>query len=1318
MTAEQPFVHLHVHTVYSLLDGLSRIPRLVEHARNLEMPALAITDHGTMFGVIDFYRECRKQGVQPILGMEGYLAPRRMTDRDSKLDRSPFHMLMLAANEDGYRNLLRIASAAQLEGFYGKPRIDFDYLAAHSDGLIVTSGCLAAQIPQMLMAGDEVKAREKLDEYLSVFGRDRFYLELQDHDIPELKAVNEWLIDTARRDNVRLVATNDVHYVLDSDYEPHDTLLCIQTGALKSEENRMRMTDNSYYLRDRAEMWKTFGHIADGTPLTNTLDIAAMCDMSHLDRKGYHLPTFPVPAGHTAASYLRYLCLKGKEWRYGDRAHEPQYAERLDFELSVIGRMGFDTYFLIVWDLCEFARSADIWWNVRGSGAGSVAAYCLGITNIDPVENNLLFERFLNPGRVSMPDIDMDFPDDRRADMIAYTVHKYGEDKVAAIITFGTLGAKQAVRDVGRALGVDLDRVNQAARLIPTEPKPKPVLTYVEDNPELKALYQQDSALRAVIDTAAHLQGVSRHASTHAAGVIIADLPLVEYLPLHRQTKGGDDDGIALKQVTQFPMETCESIGLLKVDFLGLSTLTLMRRASDLIEKHHGVRYTMDTTPYRPTGDPHLDRMLREAFELISRGETIGVFQFESTGMQQMLREMRPSKFEHIIAAVSLYRPGPMDYIPDYNARMHGEREITYHHPRLETILGETYGIITYQEQIMQVASALFGYSLGEADLMRRAVSKKKKEDLMRHKAAFLEKGPALDPTLTVEIAEKIFDDIAFFANYGFNKSHAADYAVLSVQTAFMKAHFPHEYMAALLSVYYDDPVKVATLLAECKRLNIPLLSPDVNGSEHDFDIQDDPTTGTRGIRFGMASVKNVGLGAVAVILEARRAGGPFTNLDDLCRRVDLRAVGRKAIECLIKVGAFDSLNAGSRHTLCKALDRIMQHSTEQHRAAERGQIGLFGETAVEASDLLGGLPPEEISAAKQAREWLDWERDLLGIFVTSHPIDPILDLLKDSNLSDTHTLKNADAVRAEKPVRMVGLVAGLRKMPTKNKDMMAVARLEDRLGTIDAVFFPRKWKEFAEIVTENKVVVVSGKLDLTRGDPQIIAEHVTDKFEASYNAGTAPTDLYARGFTGYAPETEGEYPGEHAVQPGRGSSSEPVDVPDFGPPDDLAYSEPAHANGRMHSADGHGANGHGTNGHAHGAAVADAALTAVRAAHPAPAIDPDETRAADDITLPGDDFSVWDDAPEAVYVPRTVVVRFHATSTPDDPASDERDRRRLRRVLQKLNARPGRDHYEVWIVRGGTPTHRMQFEKTTACDESLFAELRGIEGVEVFERP
>lgn len=1103
MNRDEKFVHLHVHTEYSLLDGLSQIDRLMARAKELDMPSLAITDHGVMFGVVDFFRSAVKNDIKPIIGMEAYLARRGMEDRDPKLDKKPYHMLLLAKNQVGYQNLLKLASEAQLRGYYYSPRIDREFMAQHSEGIVATTGCLGAQIPQLVMAGQEDEAARMIGEFQEIFGKENFFLELQYHDIDELARVNKWLAEYRRsgHTDVQFLATNDVHYVLKEDHDPHDTLLCIQTGNLKEDGNRMRMSDASYHLTSHEEMEQIISTKYSWLPdemrfeaLHNTAKVAAMCDVN-LETEGYHLPRFPVPEGYTEENYLRYLVEKGRYWRYGDRADDPVYVERMNHELNIISSMGFNTYFLIVWDLCEFARHADIWWNVRGSGAGSMVAYCLGITNIDPIQNSLIFERFLNPGRVSMPDIDLDYPDDRRNEMIEYTAKKYGSDKVASIITFGTMGAKAAIRDVGRALNVPLSEVNQAVSLIPTEARQKKIADYVDANPDLTRMYRDSSTIRQVIDTAKTLQGVARHASTHAAGVIVADEPLVNYIPLHRLTKDDGQD-VALKQVTQFPMETCESLGLLKVDFLGLSTLTILRRASDLIYKHHGKRWTMDNIPYRPhEGDnltPEQEReneMLKQAFDMMGEGHTVGVFQVESAGMQQMLRGMKPWKFEHIIAGISLYRPGPMDYIPTYNDRMHGRKDVTYHHPSLESILGETYGIIVYQEQIMQIAGELFGYSLGDADLMRRAVSKKKQKEMVKHREQFLTRGP--ENGVPEDIAQKIFDDIEFFANYGFNKSHAADYAVITVQTAFLKCHYPAEYMAALLSVYREDTTKVATFLEECGRLNIAVLPPDVNHSNMEFDIQQD--AGQRGVRFGMAAVKNASVSGGQMILDAREQDGEFRDLDDFCKRVDLRQVGKRTLESLVKAGALQAF--GKRAQLLAALDRMINYSTNYHRDKDVGQMNMFGGAVDQSAQLLESLPNvEEVSQ----REMLDWEKELLGFYLTDHPVDAVMRQVDLSYITKSFELREMEEFDLhERPVSLIGLIANVREISTKSGSMMAILSLEDRHGTLEVVLFPRTWENNKAIVraNENRVVLVKGKTDVRRGDVQIIGDVVTTEF-------------------------------------------------------------------------------------------------------------------------------------------------------------------------------------------------------------------------------
>lgn len=1062
------FVHLHVHSEYSLLDGLGRVRDLVKRAAELNMPALALTDHGTMYAAVEFYREARKHGIKPIVGIETYLTPvnRRMTDKQSGIDDKRFHQLLLAQNNTGYANLLKIASTSQLEGFYYKPRIDREFLAEHAEGLIATSGCMAGEIPRLLAQGNTRLARQRLDWWIQVFGRDRFFLELQEHGIPELTQVNRQLIQWAGEFGLKLIATNDVHYVNSGDAGPHDVLLCVQTGELVTQQNRMRMSDGSYYLKTYPEMLEIFREQADS--LTNTLAIAEMCEVD-LDPKGYHLPPFDVPPGYNAESYLRHLVDEGLKRRYGDRMHDPMIQARKEHELKIIHDMGFDTYFLIVWDLCEFARRRGIWWNVRGSGAGSLVAYATGITNLDPLENNLLFERFLNPGRVSMPDIDLDYPDDQREEMINYTIAKYGQENVAQIITFGTMGARASIRDVGRAMDIPLPEVDRIAKLIPGGPKVK-IADGLEHSQELRELYENVDYVRKLIDTAQHLEGVARHASTHAAGVIVADKPLIEYTPLHRPTKG-EEGGV----VTQYTMEVLESIGLLKIDFLGLSTLTIMRKACELIESRYGIRYDLNTIPIND----------KKAFELLASGNVTGVFQVESAGMRRILTTMKPTKFEHIVATISLYRPGPMEYIDDYIDRMHGRKPVKYHHPALESILAETYGIIVYQEQIMQIASELSGYSPGDADLMRRAVGKKKKEELLKHRERFV-KG-AVERNIPQEAAEKIFDDIEFFARYGFNKAHAADYAVITCQTAFLKAHYPVEYMTALLTVERHNTDKVGLLIGECRTMGIQVLPPDINKSDIHFTIED--TDEGPAIRFGLGAVKNVGEGAIEVILQARAEGGIYKDVDDFCRRVDLRQVNRRALESLIKAGALRCL--GQRAQLLAIIDRMLGLSSQTHQAAAVGQMSMFdmsGFDAPAAGSILYPLPPvEEVSR----REMLSWEKELVGVYVSEHPMQPLVRKLGDSV---TCLLGQIDETMAGQKVTVAGMINWVRQIFTKNGKPMAFVELEDIQGAIEVIVFPRVYEETRDLWQTEKVVVVRGKVDVRDGNgPKIICERVDD---------------------------------------------------------------------------------------------------------------------------------------------------------------------------------------------------------------------------------
>jgi DNA polymerase-3 subunit alpha len=1063
------FVHLHVHSEYSVLDGLSKVGAIVDRAKELHQPAIALTDHGAMFGVIDFFNAARKAGVKPIVGMEGYLARRSRFDRDPNKDKSPYHLLLLAQNDVGYKNLLKLASLSQLEGFYYRPRVDKETLAQYNEGIIVTTGCGAAEIPRFLVNGQLDQAREAVRWYVDVFGRDRFFIELQMHDgFKELPVINRQLLQFAKEFGVRAIATNDAHYLKPEDAPAQDMMICIGTGSLVSQADRMRMTDNSYYLKSYDEMAALFGEIPE--VLTTTLDIAEMCNVD-LSPKGYHLPNFDLPPGVTADQYLRQMCEQGLIQRYGVHANDPEVRKRLDYELSVIHTMGFDTYFLIVADLTRYARECDIWWNIRGSGASSIVAYTSGITNLDPLPHKLIFERFLNPGRISMPDIDMDFPDDRRAEMINYAVNKYGKDKVAQIITFGTLGARAAIRDVGRALDIPLPDVDRIAKLVPNVPgKPMKLTEALTEIPELKQAYDGADYVKKLIDTAITVEGTVRNVGTHAAGVVISDKPLIEYTPLHRPTKS--DEHSPLESITQFEMGVVDSIGLLKVDFLGLATLTIMRKACDLIRQNHGVELNLNNIP---TNDP-------EAFALMSRGDVLGVFQVEGGGMRRMLMEMRPIKFEHIVAGISLFRPGPMEYIPMYIKRMHGEEPVEYKHPKLKSILDETYGIIVYQEQIIQIAVQLAGYKPGEADEIRKAVGKKIKEKIEAHRNKFI-KG-AVANSVEQSVAAAVYDDIEYFARYGFNKAHAADYAVMTCQTAYLKAHYPVEYMTALMTVEASVE-KIGLLIVECRRMGIDVLRPDVNFSDLDFTIEA-ASDGKRAIRFGMASIKGVGEGPVSTIVGARSKGGPFASIEDFCRRVDLRSVNRRALEALIKVGALEAF--GNRAQLLQVIDRMLGLSSSSHRAADVGQMMLFGAAGSGSTESIGALSKLEEATL---REKLEWEKELIGAHVSEHPIARKLAELQNEI---THLSSELSEDLDQHKVVMLGMVISARTTQTKKGDTMGFVLLEDVQGTFECVVFPRAWKQTQALWQKDKIILVRGTVDGKGRAPKILLDSATDK--------------------------------------------------------------------------------------------------------------------------------------------------------------------------------------------------------------------------------
>ncbi len=1146
MGNEQSFVHLHVHSEYSLLDGLSRINDLVQRAVELEQPAIALTDHGAMYGTMPFYRAARKAGINPIIGIETYLAKRRMQNKDAQKDKDRFHMLLLAQNQAGYRNLLQIASTAQLEGYYYKPRIDRAFMAEYSEGLIATTGCMAAEIPRAINQGNMKKANKLMGEYLDIFGRDRLFIELQEHHIPELTQINKKLVEMAPKFGLEnnFLATNDVHYTRAEDAQPHEVLLCIQTGSTVNKP-KLSFSDSEYYLKSYAEMAAMFGEIPGS--LSNSLRIAEMCDV-RLDDQGYHLPQFEVPDGFEPHTFLRHLCKNGLIQRYGESkaANDINLNQRLDHELSIIHSMEFDPYFLIVWDLCEWATRSDAWWemhqdpypyssysewkehdiwfNVRGSGAGSVVAYTLGITNIDPLENGLIFERFLNPGRVSMPDIDLDYPDDMRHLMVEYTMRRYGRDKVAQIITFGTLGARAAIRDVGRAMEMPLPEVDAIARMVPAIPgKPAKINDVLQTghefySAELANRYKQENNVKTLLDTAQNLEGISRHASSHAAGVIVSDLPLEEYVPLNRPTSGAAGLG-GVDRVTQWPMEVVESIGLLKVDFLGLSTLTVMRRAARLIEERRGINYTMDNIPY-DVGQvgPDPDKKPEALFEMLGRGQVAGVFQVEGAGMRRLMMEMRPQRFDHIIAAISLYRPGPMENIPEYIKRMHaaiddGQDIVKYHTPELEPILQDTYGILVYQEQIIRIASDLAGYDPGEADMIRKAVAKKKRKLMDEHRLKFT-KG-AMARGHSRQVCDAIWGDIEFFARYGFNKAHAADYAKVTCQTAFLKAHYPVEYLTAMLSVERDNTDKIRRYFAEARNLGIEISPPDINRSGLDFTIEDEGQQPV--IRFGLGAIKNAGESALTVILNERDNEGAFENLQNLCDRVDLRRVGKRTLEYMIKAHVFDSW--GRVPQFLEAMDRIIGESGQTHQAAAVGQLSLFGSSLASGGMSMQAdlLKPEKDLKQVEHKQLLEWEKDALGVHVSEHPLErPLADLKPRTST----TIGEIDSTMNGKAIRVAGMISALRPLTTKKGKSMAFATLEDLDHKIDLVFFPRTWEEARDQVQVDQVMLVMGKAQQKGDQLNIIVNKVMTTLDSPQEA--VDPYLYEDAYPAPASESNG----------------------------------------------------------------------------------------------------------------------------------------------------------------------------------------------------
>jgi len=1036
------FTHLHVHTEYSLLDGMCPIPQLISRAKELGMDSLAITDHGAMYGAIDFYLAAREAGIKPILGCEFYLAPFGRRSKEST-DKTPYHIVLLAKNETGYRNLIQLATKAHLEGFYYKPRVDRELLAEHHQGLVALSACLQGEIPRLIQEGRADEARKAAQWYRETFGD--FYLELQRHPIPELEQINSEIVALGSELDIPIVATNDVHYALKEDALSHELLLCIQTNSTIYDEKRMKMPGDSFYLRDHQEMAELFSDLPQA--LESTERIADMCQLElQFDR--LLLPEVETPGSKTAEDYLEGLCREGLQCRFPQPS--PQMVERLEYELDVIRKTDFANYFLVVWDLISFAREQEILFGVRGSAAASLVLYCLGITDIDPLENGLVFERFLNVERREMPDIDLDFQDDRRDEVISYTARRYGSDRVAQIITFGTLGARAALRDVGRALGMPYGDVDRVARLVP----PAINITLeraLEESSELGGLYADDEAARQLIDNARRVEGIARHASTHAAGVVISREPLTQHVPLQRPTRG-NEGAIAM---TQFSMEAIATIGLLKLDILGLVNLTILGKAKEIIAQTKGIDIDLNRIP--------LDD--QKTFELLSLGETTGVFQLEGVGMRRSVKELKPSSFSDVAAMIALYRPGPMQHIPTFIKAKHGVEPIQFPDPALSPILEETYGVIVYQDQVLKIVQAFAGYSLGQADIFRKAMGKKIPETMRKERKNFI--AGAKKRGFPPEVAKEVFELIEPFAGYAFNKAHSVSYAMIAYQTAYLKANYPAEYMTAMLTMNMGQPDKIASAVTECHRLGIPALPPDINKSDVTFTIEKEVEK--EAIRFGLAAIKNVGQGAVKPIVASREAG-EFKSIEDFCRRADLRSINRRALESLIKVGALDSF--GTRGALLASADRILSLAQREEQLRETGQSTMF--------DLWGEMMPTPMPAVEMpeieisAKETLAWEKALLGVYLSEHPFSRVARQLSSYI---TAFCGDIDEEMVGRGVVVAGNVVSARQLSTREGRPFASAVLEDMSGQVEVTAWPEIYQRTKEFWAEGNILLVEGRV-------------------------------------------------------------------------------------------------------------------------------------------------------------------------------------------------------------------------------------------------
>jgi DNA polymerase III subunit alpha len=1065
------FAHLHVHSEYSLLDGFSRIKKLVQQAKALGMSHLAITDHGAMYGAIEFYKECQAKGVNPVIGIEAYLTE-NMRDHSKRFSDDYHHLLLLAKNNTGYHNLLKLTTIANTEGWHLRPRMDKGALAKYAEGLIVTSSCLSGEIPKLLLKEQIEEAYKIARWYQDVFGPENFYLEIQEHHgifddgqpSPQGK-LNQMLYQMHKDLQIPMVATNDLHYVDAADAGSHDVLLCVQTGKQLNTPKRMRFDSQQYYLKSPEEMMHLFPELPDA--LINSVRIAEQCSVNPLAHKA-QLPNYTIPPEYASQKdYLQALCLEGAKERFGEIT-EP-IKKQLGYEIDLIAQKGFAPYFLIEWDFVNYARSHGIRCSARGSAAGSLMAYTLGITNVDPLRYQLPFERFFNPERADMPDIDMDFPDDRREEVIEYVAHKYGEDCVGQMVTFNTMAAKASIKDVARVMG-EQEVGDRITRLIPSGPNVT-LQKSLDNVKELSDLYKESRVAQEIIDQALKLEGAVRTTGVHAAGVIVANEPLEHFVPLQLRDPKDPSKG----RITQYEQAHLEELGLIKFDFLGLSNLTILDNTLKYIKAARGEEVVLEKVPLDPVpGDEQQNAKRQKAFDLLASGETTGIFQLEGPKMTEYIKQLKPTSIEDIMAMIALYRPGPMDSIPDFIDAKHGRKKIKYLDPRLEQWLAESYGVIVYQDQVLFIGVHLAGFSWGKVNKFRKALSKKIMHEVESYKGDFI-KG-CVNTGVKQEIAEQLFTLILPFGGYGFNKAHAASYAVVAFYTAYLKANYTAEFMAATMTTEASDAKKIANAIAECKRMSVEVYGPDVNKSDLGFTVEEG------GVRFGLLAIKGLGEGPLGEILRVRKAGGPFKSLADFCTRVDPKFVGKSAIETLIKVGAMDSLGEGKRHVLLASVERAMQFGKSEREARERGIMSLFGEMEEISSALEFAL--NEHAEELPRKQLLAWEKDLIGVYVSKHPLAYLADVLKEHA---THNTAQITEELDKQKVTLGGMITEARRITTKKGDTMCVVKLEDMYGSVNVTVFPKAYEQTTELWVEDTVVIVRGEVQVRRDEAGIL---------------------------------------------------------------------------------------------------------------------------------------------------------------------------------------------------------------------------------------